>query len=89
MSEDIRSPQSVNNEDTRVGGGMIARRCACRGWLVAPESPSKYANAYAEVGEAVQKHQLDEPHKSWDRTAWVNANTTQTVVRVVAKRKAA
>jgi len=64
-------------EDVRLSVTQVARRCACRGWIVATERPTML------TAERVSEHQLSEPHKAWDRAAWVKANTVKATVRRV------
>lgn len=70
-----------STESTEVRLEHVVRKCACQGWIVAEEDD-------ISIGDAVVKHQLDEPHKSWDAESWREHNTTtqpiQTFVRKVA-----
>ena len=67
--------------DTRVGHtGKIIRKCACRGWIIGQEG--------AGLSEVVT-HQLTEPHRSWDRLAWVEQNTAKVNVPIATLRKVA
>ena len=79
----MKHPASPENEDTRLheSNGSIARRCACRGWIVGPEAPQ------TESAGIVVRHQLDEPHKSWDLETWVERNTAKVDVPLAVLRK--
>ena len=67
--------------DVRLSPTLTARRCACRGWIVAPEGAAE------ATAVKVREHQLEEPHKEWDREAWVEANTTTVDVPIAKLRK--
>ena len=56
---------------TRLNATTIARPCACRGWIIAPE------NTTHQMALAVQKHQNEEPHRSWNHRAWQRNNTVK------------
>lgn len=82
--EGVRHPESPDNEDTRLSTTVVARRCACRGWIVAPErGPAEV------VAERIVGHALAEPHASYDWDAWRERNSTTVEVPVAVVRKVA
>jgi hypothetical protein len=70
-------------DDIRLNSAKIARQCACKGWMIGIEAPS------ADHGETVVKHQQTEEHKSWDREAWIERNTTTADVPIAKLRRIA
>ena len=70
------------SDDVRLNPVMVARRCACRNYIIGPENP------HPVVAEAVITHQVSEPHRSWDREAWVERNTAQVQVPTILRRVA-
>jgi hypothetical protein len=73
----------MSPDDVRLGtSGKIARPCACRGWIVAEETP------VPRNGEAVAKHQR-EFHDSWDLEAWVDENTAKVDVPIAVVKRVA
>lgn len=71
-------------EDVRLGtGGKIARRCACKGWIVADETMTP------NTIQQVITHQSEEPHKSWSRADWIEANTAKVKVPSATLRRVA
>lgn len=69
-------------KDLRLNDSIIARRCACKGFIIAPENPSP------ETAEKVARHRAEEPHRSWDAEDWVERNTAQVDVRTTLRRVA-
>ena len=69
--------------DVRLSDTITARRCACRGWIVAPEAVS------SATGEKIRQHQDEEPHKSWRSYDWVESNTTRVDVPIAQVKKVA
>jgi hypothetical protein len=70
-------------DDIRLNSAKIARRCACKGWMIGIEAAS------ADHGETVVKHQQSPEHSSWDVEGWVERNTAQVDVPIAVVRKVA
>lgn len=69
--------------DTRLNSTTIARKCACKGWIIAPENVSAF------VAEKVAEHQLTEQHRNWNHRAWQQNNTVNVDVPIVKLRRVA
>ncbi len=69
-------------EDVRLNPFTVARKCACRAWIIAPSA------AIEQTAERVMAHRRSEPHRSFDWDAWRAANTTTEPVRTILRRVA-